>query len=421
MKVSVERRLNIECTHCPSAILTSPYLPDPQTVVTKLGSRQVSRELSFTSEKGGLAREPSFIYDTTVETFGSEGASIDDYKLLEEEESSGAHGVSIIGRIAAEIDTELVDPFQAGADSLHLGGDFDLNEEDTYASSSEKCGSVQVSFDEYRPSDLNIPLCENIQDRLFLTSSMINQEDKAMNINVPDAEAKRLSNSSTDGACKISSTPEAESYFMKREESFIKKVFDGELQNLAVEVSDYFISLEPVDEALVVKPISEDPEAEIEITDLRPESSLIVKPVNEPRGHLSSFERVYDKISLEEIPSHSKMTKEEILASLGENFQGTVETPDFASSFDEIYQLSSVDTAQTSSRVCSMEFSADLPGRRWTAPEGTVEAPILAAEEFSVRFEPVVERTEGHWEELERMVEGERRVVQSKVRAVCRD
>ena len=46
-------------------------------------------------------------------------------------------------------------------------------------------------------------------------------------------------------------------------------------------------------------------------------------------------------------------------------------------------------------------------GRRWTAPAGTVEAPILEAEEFVVRLQPVAERTSGHWNELERLLEGQ--------------
>merc|ERR1712130_939593 len=40
-------------------------------------------------------------------------------------------------------------------------------------------------------------------------------------------------------------------------------------------------------------------------------------------------------------------------------------------------------------------------------PAGTVEAPILEAEEFVVRLQPIAERTSGHWNELEKMLEGQ--------------
>jgi len=215
-------------------------------------------------------------------------------------------------------------------------------------------------------------------------------------------DMKRLSEISIEGGKKISSTPEGESYFKAREDSFIRRIQDGKLQNLAVEISDYF-SLEPVDEELIVKPLIEDPEAEIEITHLNSESNLTVKPIelSVNRAPVSSFETLYDKVTFEDINYDPKVTKEEILANLGERFKGTVQVPEFMSSFDELYQISSMDT-MTSGSTCSLEA-----GRRWTAPAGSVEAPILVEDEFVVRFEPVVERTEGHWGEIERMMGGQ--------------
>ena len=65
-------------------------------------------------------REPSFIYDTSVETFGSEGASVDD--LVDERSTKRTSDLSILTKIASEIDLEPIDPFQAGADSLYLSG-----------------------------------------------------------------------------------------------------------------------------------------------------------------------------------------------------------------------------------------------------------------------------------------------------------
>jgi hypothetical protein len=263
---------------------------------------------------------------------------------------------------------------------LYLGGDFDINDEFT-----ERPEAVPVNFGEFCHSRLTIPLAGEGQTT-------------TMHINVPDTGAHRLSGVSLEGGSKISSTPEGEKYFMAREDSFIEKVHKGELDNLAVEVSNYF-SLVASNEQLVVKPITENPGAEIEITDLRPDSSLRVKPIDQSqtRPPVSSFETIYDKISLEEISSVGQnMTKEEILASLGDKFQGTVEVPDFSSSCDELCQL-------TGGASYHLPPDEDLD-RRWTAPAGSVEAPILEAEEFTVRFLPVLERTEGHWGQLERMM-----------------
>ena len=374
-------------------VLTPSYLPDLQTTKTNTSSlqKQDSREISSGRERG-VVREPSFIYDTSVEAFGSEGASIDD--PVNESDFRGNEGntkrssdISILTKIASEIDLEPIDPFQAGADSLYLSGDFDLNEEDTDTSPREKSNSVHVNFQAF--DNLRIPLSDN---RLPHQPA----EFSSPFINVPDSDSKRLSDVSMEGESKISSTPEGESYFLAREESFIKKVHEGELQTMAVEVSDYF-SMESIDDQdLMVKPLVEHPEAEIEITDLRPGSNLVVRTVT--KAPVSSFETIYDKIALEEVETNTLMTKEEILASLEDKFQGVVELPEYFSSFDDLCQM---DMDESSSVMTAEE------GRRWTAPAGTVEAPILEAEEFIVRLQPIAERTSGHWNELEKMLEGQ--------------
>lgn len=339
-------------------------------------------------------KEPSFIYDTSVEAFGSEGASIDDIDIGSRLNSDS--GSDIFAKLAKEIDFDPVDPFQAGVDSLHLGGDFDFNEEDIEDSSREMPDSLDHTYLAFDNSSLRIPLSGGVPS---VSGS------HQTTIFVKKNETNRLSTTSSDGNNKISSTPEGESYFLAREESFIKKVHEGELQNMAVEVSDYF-SLDSVDEELVVKPIQENPEAEIEISDLRPKSSLMVKPItsSESRAPVSSFETIYDKLSIEEVEPTGTMTKEEILASIGDKFQGTVEVPEYFSSFDELCQFGGEYTDESSSGIASLD--GDL-GRRWTAPAGTVEAPILEEEEFTVRFQPVVERTSGHWTELEKMMDGQ--------------
>ena len=357
--------------------------------MTKTSSQQVKQDSREISSGRGPVREPSFIYDTTVEAFGSEGASIDDPVNETDltKSTKRTSDISILTKIASEIDLEPVDPFQAGADSLYLSGDFDtLTEEDTENSPGEKSNSVRVNFELFDiDRNLRIPLSE---------SRLANETFSSPFINVPDdgVDTKRLSNASMEGESKISSTPEGESYFLAREESFIKKVHEGELQAMAVEVSDYF-SMDSIDDDLTVKPLVEHPEAEIEITDLRPGSDLVVRSVTQ--APVSSFETIYDKIALEEMETNTSMTKEELLASLEDKFQGAVELPEYFSSFDDLCQIS------------DMEESLVEEGRRWTAPAGTVEAPILEAEEFVVRLQPVAERTSGHWNELERLLEGQ--------------
>ena len=68
--------------------------------------------------------------------------------------------------------------------------------------------------------------------------------------------------------------------------------------------------------------------------------------------------------------------------------------PEYFSSFDELCQMDLEENSNVTEE-----------GRRWTAPAGTVEAPILEAEEFVVRLQPIAERTSGHWNELEKMLE----------------
>merc|ERR1719447_1856201 len=324
--------------------------PDLQTTKTNTSSlsKQDSRDLSSGRERGPV-REPSFIYDTSVEAFGSEGASIDD-PVKERDftrNTKRISDISILTKIASEIDLEPIDPFQAGADSLYLSGDFDL--EDTETSPREKSSSVRVDFEAFDDHSLRIPLSENNFHGHPADSS-------SPFINVPDSSMKRLSNVSTEGESKISSTPEGESYFLAREQSFIKKVHEGELQTMAVEVSDYF-SMESIDDDLMVKPLEEHPEAEIEITDLRPGSNLVVKTVT--RAPVSSFETIYDKIALEEVETNTLMTKEEILASLEDKFQGgAVEMPQYFSSFDELCQMSLEDKFQGGAVEMPQYFSS---------------------------------------------------------------
>merc|ERR1719278_2229211 len=175
--------------------LSAGKLPDLQTTMTKTSSQQVKQDSREISSGRGPVREPSFIYDTTVEAFGSEGASIDDPVNETDltKSTKRTSDISILTKIASEIDLEPVDPFQAGADSLYLSGDFDtLTEEDTENSPGEKSNSVRVNFEAFDVDrNLRIPLSE---------SRLANETFSSPFINVPDGvDAKRLSNASMEG------------------------------------------------------------------------------------------------------------------------------------------------------------------------------------------------------------------------------
>ena len=139
-------------------LFTISSSPDLHMTKTKTSClpRQDSREKSSGRERGPV-REPSFIYDTSVETFGSEGASVDD--LVDERSTKRTSDLSILTKIASQIDLEPIDPFQVGADSLYLSGDFDL--EDTETSPREKSSSVRVDFEAFDDHSLRIPLCDD--------------------------------------------------------------------------------------------------------------------------------------------------------------------------------------------------------------------------------------------------------------------
>ena len=381
-----------------------------------------------------LSREQSFVYDTSVEAFGSMGALIDEsfcnYKLVEEE--SLPPGISIIGKIADLEETtndkdaiiEFIESNTPSKESqvekfeYEEEKDFDFNEEDISFSPVERPESeLSEIIDEEINDSLKIPLSSSPLkvETLFLTESAGSQtsspKEETERIEIPKQEVqnRRLSNISVEDGNKISSTPEGENYFMKREESFISKVEKGEVDNLAVEISDYYsLDTESTDITLCVKPIESTPETEIEIRDFRSESNLTVKPIEQVvrRIPVSSYEQIYDTVSIEDIAAHSRMSASEIMSSLGDRFQGTHEIPEFISSFEDLYQRSAsgmADDIVTS----ALKATTELPGERWSAPAGAIEPPILEANEFSNRFDPLQHKIENHWEAIEIMMSTE--------------
>ena len=379
-----------------------------------------------------LSREQSFVYDTSVEAFSSKGALVDesyyDYKLVEEE--SIPSGISIIGQITELGETtnekdEIVEFIESNTPSKESQvekfeyveeKDFDFNEEDISFSPDERPESgLSEIIEEDKPDCLKIPLSSSPLkvETLFLTESCESQSNspKTGFIEIPNQEIqnRRLSNISIEDGNKISSTPEGEIYFMKREESFIAKVDKGEVENLAVEISDYYnLQSAGKENELCVKPIESTPETEIEIRDFRSESNLTVKPIDLKirRVPVSSYEQIYDTVSIEDIAANSKMSAAEIMSSLGDRFQGTHEMPEFVSSFEDLYQRSAEGMADEIVNS-ALKATTELPGERWSAPAGAIEPPILEASEFSIRFDPLQDKIENHWEEIEIMMSTE--------------
>eukprot|EP00092_Neocalanus_flemingeri_P079432 GFUD01098953.1.p1 GENE.GFUD01098953.1~~GFUD01098953.1.p1 ORF type:complete len:2477 (-),score=634.93 GFUD01098953.1:598-7686(-) len=381
-----------------------------------------------------LSREQSFVYDTSVEAFSSKGAFVDesycDFKLVEEETVPA--GISIIGQIAklgesTDDKIEIVEFIESNTLSKESQvekfeyieeKDFDFNEEDISFSPDERPESgLSEIIEEDRPDNLIIPLSSSPLkvETLFLTESCESQSNSPKTetgyIEIPKHETqnRRLSNISIEDGNKISSTPEGETYFMKREESFIAKVDKGEVEHLAVEISEYYNLQTPTTEnELCVKPVESTPETEIEIRDFRSASNLTVKPIDQVvrRIPVSSYEQIYDSVSIEDIGAHSKMSTAEIMSSLGDRFQGTHEMPEFVSSFEDLYQRSAEGLAD---EIVSsaLRASTELPGERWSAPAGAIEPPILEASEFSIRFDPLQDKIENHWEAIEIMMSTE--------------
>ena len=371
-----------------------------------------------------MSREQSFVYDTSVEAFGSKGEVIDEHcghnKIIEEECMTG--GISFIGQIAGpeESTDEIRDFIESNTPSKESqvekfeyveNKDFDINEDNISTSPEERPESDKsdIVIEELN-ENLKIPLSSSPLkvDTLFLTESTESQskasETKAGGIEIPrhERQNRRLSNISVEEENKISSTPEGENYFMKREHSFISKVEKGEMAQLAVEISDYYSLEEASDDKLCVKPIESTPEAEIEIRDLPLQSNLTVKPVETlaRRIPVSSYEQIYDTVSIEDIAGHSRMSAAEIMSSLGDRFQGTHEVPEFVSSFEDLYQRSAEGMADDVV-LSALKATAELPGERWSAPAGAIEPPILEASEFSSRITPLQNKIENHWDQIE--------------------
>ena len=228
---------------------------------------------------------------------------------------------------------------------------------------------------------------------------------------------KRIS-SEEDPPRLISSTPEGEQYFQKQAEVLYEKAAAGEA--LDVEVED---SREASESGLVVQPHDEADSlagsqilqrsdgSHMDISDLSSEPLLAVKPLRRgsaPRGAaaaLSSFEALYDKTELEDVPGELALGGEQM--SPDDRFQGhQISGLPGLSSFENIYELPVTvypgerDDASTGSRLPAEE----LPGARWSAPADSLEPPVLVREEFDQRYGAVREKIAGHFSDITELV-----------------
>ena len=323
-----------------------------------------------TDSKKLLSREPSFMYDTTVEAFNTQGTAVDEMKIETHESVKGLSDEDV--QLFVE-DIEQLDGFDVQK--------FECNDTDL---SQQEGSSLRLVAAE---SDNLLSLSSSTATVKTVTTSAVS---------IPGSEKnRRLSAISLEENSKISTTPEGEKYFMKREESFVAKVAKGEVEKLAVDINDYF-SLEhsASSSSLSVRPVVVSPEAEIVVEDLGSQSNLTVKPLDKP---CSSYEHLYDTIDPEiQITNEAVMTKSEIMENLGDKFVGTQEMPEYFTSFEELYLR-----ADEQSNPEISDSMTDQAVERWSAPAGTVEPPILNASELSNRLQPVQAKIDSHWDEFE--------------------
>ena len=254
---------------------------------------------------------------------------------------------------------------------------------------------VQVEKFEYLQGEESLDSAKLVDSPLEVTTTVTQQScitklktsSSSECVDIPKARTnRRLSTISIEEANKISTTPEGEKYFMKREESFVAKVAKGEVETLAVEISEFF-PLEPSTSAAIlsVRPLDVRPDKEIVVSDVGSQSSLTVKPVENVARSIPccSYEHLYDKVKIEEIREASleQMSSDELLQNLGDNFVGTNEIPEFFTSYEELYQR-----PEEEENTASSVTSSIIPGSaRWSAP---IDSPIfIPPPDLSSRFQ----------------------------------
>ena len=294
-----------------------------------------------------LSRDPSFIYDTSVEAFNTSGTEIDGDKTV------------------PDVVEEFIEVNTPGS-------------------------SVQVQKFEYLQDDECVDSSELLVDSPLQVTTTLTQQScitklktssSPEGMDIPSGGAsRRLSTVSIESANKISTTPEGEKYFMKREESFVAKVAKGEVETLAVEISEFFpLESSASESTLSVRPFEVSPDKEIVVADVGSQSSLTVRPLETVVRSLAccSYEHLYDGVTPEDIedPEQTRpldqMTAEELLQNLGDKFVGTKEIPDSYGSYEELYQR-----GEAEERAALENASSSMPGSvRWSAPVGSLGSP----------------------------------------------
>ena len=147
----------------------------------------------------------------------------------------------------------------------------------------------------------------------------------------------------------------------------------------------------------------------IDIADLSSEPLLAVKPLRRPtasRGAaaLSSFEALYDKTELEEVPGDPALGGEQM--SPEDRFQGhQISGLPGLSSFENIYELPvTVYPGADPSSAGPPLPAEELPGARWSAPADTLEPPVLIREEFDQRYGAVRDKIAEHFSDISELV-----------------
>merc|ERR1719195_303118 len=308
-----------------------------------------SQEQPLSSESK-IKREPSFMYDTTVEAFSTTGTVVDETLDDEIEVNEFFEEQTIEGDQVMKY--EYMEDTDASAEEIFVGEPLRIVTTPTQQSHVTRIEPRNMS---------------------------------ANGVDIPSSN-RRLSTVSIDSS-KISSTPEGEKYFMKREESFVAKVDKGEVVNLAVEISDFFtLENSRSDTNLSVKPFQCSPEKEIIVENLGSQSNLMVKPLESTIKSIpcSSYEHIYDKIEVEESQNIGNMSAAELMENLGDKFVGTQEIPESFSSFEDLYGKS-VDEHYT-----ELDSKSSVTSVRWSAPVGSLEPPFLDASYLS-QFEEDME------------------------------
>jgi hypothetical protein len=187
--------------------------------------------------------------------------------------------------------------------------------------------------------------------------------------------------------CIISSTPEAESYFQQQAEILYEKAASGFLD------IDVVPERRKTSDVLTVKTSA--PEAHFDVADLSAEPSLAVKPLRTTKGvPLSSFEALYDRTQVEDVPGDLTLGAGELFP--GDKFHGTrQEFEPGTSSFENIYH---------EPLYVGIQSDHMLPDVRWSAPADTIEPPVILKEEFDQRYGAVQERIEEHFSEISELV-----------------